>query len=91
MNKDCCDSWMNGLKQAGLYYEGVVADLESLLESHKRETVTTWGTRRSSTNEGDLSDGVNTVIHTKTLYCIQLSPRPISYSLNTKAKQQMNN
>ena len=57
-----CESWTNGLKQEGLYYEGVVADLDSLLESHNRATVTTWGTRRSSTNiKGDFCDGVNPV------------------------------
>ena len=65
-DKDCleyqCESWKNGLKQQGLYYEGVVVDLDSLLESHKRATVTTWGTRRSSSNtKGDLSDSVNPV------------------------------
>ena len=62
-DKECCEeSWMYGLKKEGLYYEGVVADLDNLLENYKRETVTTWGTRRSSTNmNGDLSDRVNAV------------------------------
>ena len=27
---------MNGLKKKGLYYEGVVADLDDLLENYKR-------------------------------------------------------
>lgn len=53
---------MNGLKQKGFYYEGVVADLDNLLENHKRATVTTWGTRRSSTNtKGHLPDDVDAV------------------------------
>ena len=65
-DKDCleyrCEAWTNGLKQKGLYYEGIVVDLDSLLESHKRATVTTWGTRRSSSNtKGDFCDGVNSV------------------------------
>ena len=62
-DKECCEeSWMYGLKKKGLYYEGVVADLDNLLESYKRATVTTWGTRRSSTNmNGDLSDRKNAV------------------------------
>ena len=61
-DKNCNESWMNGLKQKGFYYEGVLADLDNLLANHKRVTVTTWGTRRSSTNmKGDLSDSVNAV------------------------------
>ena len=61
-DKECCEeSWMYGLKKEGLYYEGVVADLDNLLENYKRTTVTTWETWRSSTNmnggeNGDLSD-----------------------------------
>ena len=62
-DKDCieyrCESWTNGLKQKGLC---IVVDLDSLLESHKRATVTTWGTRRSSSNtKGDFYDGINSV------------------------------
>ena len=39
-----------------------MVDLDSLLESHKRAMVTTWGTRRSSSNmKGDFCDGVNSV------------------------------
>ena len=61
-DKDCHESWMNGLKQKGFYYEGVVADLDNLLENHKRAMVTMWGTRRSSTiTKGDLSESVNAV------------------------------
>ena len=53
---------MNGLKQKGLYYEGIVVDLDSLLESHKRATVTMWGTRMSLRNtKEDFCDGVNSV------------------------------
>ena len=59
-------SWMNDLKQKGLYYEGIVADSDSLLENHNRATVTTWGTRRSSTNTSmnmkeDMLDNANAV------------------------------
>ena len=40
--------WKEGLCQEGLYYEGWVEDLSSVLESHSKATVTCYGTRRSS-------------------------------------------
>ena len=42
--------WQNGLEQKGLYYEGIVngSRLDSVLELHRRSTVSTFGTRRSS-------------------------------------------
>ena len=39
--------WAVGLHRCGLYYEGVVDDLEKTLELHKKVTVTTYGTRTS--------------------------------------------
>ena len=39
--------WAEGLKKVGTYYEGYVEDLEGTLELHRRDTVTTWGIRRS--------------------------------------------
>ena len=75
------ESWMNGLRKKGLYNEGVVADSDDLLENYKRATVTTWGTRRSSTNmngdeNGDLSDYVNTVSFIEfTIIIVHLSGR----------------
>ena len=47
------DSWTHGLPRNGEYYEGVVDDR---LEAHKRETVTTWGTRTSSSNSKPAND-----------------------------------
>ena len=44
------DSWKQGLRPSGEYYEGVVIIIDDCLEAHKRETVTTWGTRTSSTS-----------------------------------------
>lgn len=46
--KQC--SWMNGLKKSssGLYYSGIVDDVELVLEEHRKETVTIYGTRNSS-------------------------------------------
>ena len=40
--------WSKSFQKRGTYYEGYVDDLESLLEAHRRDTVTSWGTRRSS-------------------------------------------
>ena len=43
-------SWAKGLKRRDLYYEGLIdsGDLESILEDHKRGTITSYGTRTSS-------------------------------------------
>ena len=81
---------MNGLKKKGLYYEGVVADLDDLLENYKRGMVTMWGIRRSSTNmngdkngdlPSDLSDRVNAVSFIKlTIIMVHLSGR-LAYSV----------
>ena len=48
-------SWMDGLEKKGLYYDGTVSDLDNLLEKYRRDTVTTWGTRRSSANTGSVN------------------------------------
>ena len=40
-------AWAVGLQHKGLYYEGVVDGLDELLELHKRDTVSTFGTRSS--------------------------------------------
>ncbi len=44
--------WTAGLKRSGLYFEGVVdgSSLNTVLEAHKRDTVSTFGTRTSSRN-----------------------------------------
>ena len=41
--------WAEGLSVAGLYYDGVVGEskLQEVLELHKRDTVSTIGTRYS--------------------------------------------
>ena len=50
------DLWTSGLQRNGEYYEGVVSSLDDRLEAHKRETITTWGTRTSSSNSKPASD-----------------------------------
>lgn len=41
--------WAHGLTVAGLYYDGVIDEkkLQDTLELHKRDTVSTFGTRSS--------------------------------------------
>ena len=41
--------WKSGLTpiQEGLYFEGIVKDLDPILELHKQETVSTFGCRTS--------------------------------------------
>ena len=42
------DSWMNGLVMKGLCYEGIVEDVDTLLDRFQQQTVTSWGTRTST-------------------------------------------
>ena len=44
---DCFPSWAKGLKRSGMYYEGIVENLDDVLEAHRRITMTTYGTRTS--------------------------------------------
>ena len=39
--------WSTGLSRIGQYYEGIVENVESTLELHRKDTVTTYGTRTS--------------------------------------------
>lgn len=41
-------SWARNLSPKGSYFEGFVDDVDATLEEFKQQTVTTWGTRRSS-------------------------------------------
>ena len=42
-------SWSEGLSAAGLYYDGIIHEsrLQDIFELHKRDTVSTFGTRSS--------------------------------------------
>lgn len=44
--------WAKGLVKNGTYFEGFVENLD-VLEHHKQVTITTWGIRRSRTNNGE--------------------------------------
>ena len=46
-------TWAKGLKRSGLYFDGFVDDIESVLEQHRKDTVTVYGTRNSSGAEQD--------------------------------------
>ena len=43
--------WSKGLQSSGTYYEGWVDDLDELLSSHAKATVTRYGTRRLSKSQ----------------------------------------
>uniref|UniRef100_A0A1X7V4G8 Uncharacterized protein n=1 Tax=Amphimedon queenslandica TaxID=400682 RepID=A0A1X7V4G8_AMPQE len=40
-------SWTQGLKKVGLYFSGFVEDIDTVLESHCRDTITYYRTRTS--------------------------------------------
>ena len=40
-------AWSKGLRKCGTYFDGCVDNPEEILEQHRRDTVTTWGIRRS--------------------------------------------
>ena len=43
-------TWARDLKKVGLYYEGFVEDIDSLRQKHQAATVSTYGIRRSRSN-----------------------------------------
>ena len=49
MTELSCNSWKEGLSHNGLYYSGIIdaTKLNEVLEMHKRDTVSTFGTRSS--------------------------------------------
>ena len=49
--------WTTGLIQHGLYWEGWVTDIDSVLGNHSKATVTCYGTRRSSKASGCIGTG----------------------------------
>ena len=59
---DSDQKWKSGLTsiQGGLYFEGIVDDLDSILELHKQETVSTFGCRTSYRTKNDSSCKVGT-------------------------------
>ena len=52
--------WAKGLKKSGLYYDAFVDDIETVLEQHRKETVTFYGTRNSSGGVATENDKENT-------------------------------
>ena len=39
--------WAAGLKKYGCYYEGIVQDVDNVLELHKQDTTSTFGIHRT--------------------------------------------
>lgn len=62
-------TWADGLRKSGLYYDGFVDDIESVLEQHCKDTVTSYGTRNSSRAEQD-KENVNTSLDNEVLLTI---------------------
>ena len=70
--------WTAGLKRSGLYLEGIVeaSSLNNVLEAHKRDTVSTFGTRTNSRNrfsqdvDEDLQDLKKVIITIHNIYII---------------------
>ena len=52
-------AWSAGLERRGVYYEGVVDGqvIDEVLELHKRDTVSTFGTRTSTKGASRKLDG----------------------------------
>ena len=46
---NACPAWASNLSASGFYYDGLLdqSELEKVLELHKRDTVSTFGTRSS--------------------------------------------
>ena len=53
------EDWNRGLKCRGVFFEGWVEDLDQVLESHRKTTVTSYGTRRSSKTSAACSNKEN--------------------------------
>jgi len=52
-------SWSSGLARIRQYYEGIVENVESILELHRKDTVTTYGTRTSFKSSKSNNDKEN--------------------------------
>ena len=59
MMATCRPSWTANLEAKGVYYEGLVEDVDWLLDQHRLATVTTYGTRRSRKNHASTSSDCN--------------------------------
>lgn len=69
MEKDI-PSWASGLQLKGNYFQGVIEDLESVLDRHRIATVTTYGVRKSRKNfTGADKENMPT---DKVMYCLYI-------------------
>ncbi len=71
--------WAEGLKKCGTYFEGYVEDLEGTLELHRRDTVTTWGIRRSQKKAPVPAEETNKENESKTIVSLYASAVVILY------------
>ena len=73
--------WSTGLQSNGTYYEGWVDNLDEVLSSHAKATVTCYGTRRSSKSRfGNTSpidkENISTDIQQKVKYNVEIKLIP---------------
>ena len=69
--------WSTGLQSNGTYYEGWVDNLDEVLSSHAKATMTCYGTRRSSKSRfGNTSpidkENISTDIQQKVKYNVEI-------------------
>ena len=62
------EHWTNGLVKQGVYFEGWVSDLDSVLASHSRATVTCYGIRRSTKNFSEDKENCPTEVCSISIY-----------------------
>ena len=53
------EDWSKGLQRRGVFFDGWVEDIDGVLDTHKKATVTTYGTRHSSKVSGACSNKEN--------------------------------
>lgn len=53
------DSWKAGLNKTGVYYQGIVLDMQKVLDQHALSTGTCFGTRTSKMNNIFHSSGTS--------------------------------
>ena len=81
----CVPSWAHGLRKAGLYYyyySGFAENIDWILEQHRKDTVTFYGTRNSTLSHD--KENVEPERNDEVLLCITMITNVV-YMLNVSA------